>query len=87
MSETKQTVKAADPEELVSFTAPIDPTGQQQDIILGVNGETIRIQRGATVEIKRKFVEVWENSTRQRSAAYRAMEAAAKGSQAPIAEM
>lgn len=95
MSESKkaeETVKAEegkgmDSEELVSFTAPIDPTGRERDIILSVNGDTIRVQRGATVEIKRKFVEVWEHSNEQHMAAYRAMEAAVKGGQAPIAEM
>lgn len=80
--------KATDPmEELVPFTAPIDPTGHRREIILGVNGETIRVKRGITVEIKRKFVEVWNNSEEQRMAAYETIERTAKGGQAPILEM
>lgn len=87
-ADPKKKGRATDPmEELVSFTAPIDPTGRERDIILGVNGETIRIRRGATVEVKRKFLEVWEHSNEQHQAAYETMEAAAKGGQAPILEM
>lgn len=85
--ETKVTAAAIDPEELVSFTAPIDPTGRERDILLSVNGETIRIKRGSTVEIKRKFLECWENSIAQRNAAYIAMEKAVEGGKAPVLEM
>ena len=78
MSETKN--KALDPEELVDFTAPMDPTGTKRDILLAVNGETVRIQRGATVRIKRKFLEVWNNAGAQAMAARAAMEKAQSGS-------
>ena len=63
MSETKN--KVLDPEELVDFTAPMDPTGARQDILLAVNGETVRVKRGSTVQIKRKFLEVWNNAAEQ----------------------
>ena len=77
MSETKH--KTIDPEELVDFTAPMDPAGAKRDILLAVNGETVRIQRGSTVRIKRKFLEVWNNASVQAMAARAAMERAQEG--------
>ncbi len=70
------TPKAPDPEELVDFTAPYDPTGEKRDILLSVNGETVRVKRGETVQIKRKFVEAWNNSLAQTNEARRAREKA-----------
>ncbi|MCD7927355.1 MAG: hypothetical protein LUF80_00595 [Oscillospiraceae bacterium] len=60
-------------EELVSYSAPLDPKSTSRDILVAVNGETIRIKRGETVQIKRKFVEALNNADRQALAAYRAM--------------
>ena len=77
MSESKN--KAMDPEELVDFTAPMDPAGEKRDILLAVNGETVRIQRGSTVRVKRKFLEVWDNANAQAMAARAAMEKARSG--------
>lgn len=85
MSDAKN--KTLDPEELVDFTAPMDPTGERQDILLSVNGETIRVKRGSTVRIKRKFLEVWNNAAAQTMAARAAMERAQEGSRAPALEM
>ena len=79
MSETK--AKTLDPEELVDFTAPMDPTGQRPDILLAVNGETVRVKRGSTVQLKRKFVEVWNNAAEQTMAARAAMEQAQNGTE------
>ena len=76
MSETK--AKTLDPEELVEFTAPMDPTGARQDILLSVNGETVRVKRGSTVQLKRKFLEVWNNAAEQTMAARAVMEQAGK---------
>lgn len=74
---------AMDPEELVSYTAPIDPTGQKQDLLVGVNGEFIRIKRGEEVQIKRKFLEAIENANRQQYAAVVAQQRAeAEGNKA-----
>ena len=86
MSETKTKTaetetKVLDPEELVEFTAPMDPTGAKRDILLAVNGETVRIRRGTTVRVKRKFLEVWNNSNAQAMAARAAMEKAQNGAQ------
>ena len=77
MSETKN--KTLDPEELVDFTAPVDLAGEKQDILLAVNGETVRVKRGSTVKLKRKFLEVWDNANAQALAARAAMERAQEG--------
>ena len=74
-------------EELVEFTAPYDPTGAQRDILLGVNGETIRVKRGSTVSVKRKFVQLWEDANAQSAAARMTMEKASQGGKAPLLEM
>ena len=50
MSEAK---KVTDPnEEMVEYTAPLMGRTDSRDIIVGVNGEIIRIMRGETVQIK-----------------------------------
>ena len=74
-------------EELVEFTAPYDPTGAQRDILLSVNGETIRVKRGSTVQIKRKFVQLWEDANAQSAAARMTMEKASQGGKTPLLEM
>lgn len=75
-----ENVKKNDPmEELVDFTAPVDPTGEKHDILLSVNGETVRVKRGSTVKLKRKFLEVWENAAAQAAAARMTMERAQEG--------
>lgn len=75
-----------DPEDLVDYTAPLLPGGVDGSVFCAVNGETIRIQRGKSVKIKRKFVEVLENAAKQELEAYRYMRAAQKSS-GPIASM
>lgn len=86
--ETKPKCKAdksdPDPEEVVEFYAPLDPTGKLRDLVLGVNGQLIRVKRGSTVKIKRKFVEVYQNSEAQTMAAVEAKEKAEKAAQGPI---
>lgn len=96
MSEKKEAaentapVTATDPnEELVEYTAPLmGRTGDESmDIVVGVNGETIRIMRGETVKIKRKFLLVLQNAEEQELAAYRTMNAAQKASRKALADM
>ncbi len=79
--------KAKDPEELVDFTAPYDPTGEKRDIFLAVNGETLRVKRGETVQIKRKFVEAWNNSLAQTIEVRRAQEKARDQAKTPLMDM
>ena len=79
--------KTIDPnEELVEYTAPLKGGDGTQDVLVSVNGETLRIQRGIPVQIKRKFYKVLQQAARQEMAAYytmrRAQEAAAKATAA-----
>ncbi len=73
---TEATKKALSPEELVEYTAPLDPAGTKRDVLVAVNGELIRIKRGTPVKIKRKFWEVLQGAAEQELAAYRTMEKA-----------
>ncbi len=86
-TKTKAKPKGPDPEELVDFTAPYDPTGEKRDIFLAVNGETVRVKRGETVKIKRKFVEAWNNSLAQTIEARRAQEKARDQAKTPLMNM
>ena len=80
-------IKKVNPnEELVEYTAPLAP-GSRQDVLVSVNGETIRIKRGSRVKIKRKFLKVLNQSADQEFAAYKEMEAAQRRSRRPMAEM
>ena len=74
-------------EELVEYTAPLMGRGDSRDIVVGVNGETIRIMRGETVQIKRKFLLVLQNAEKQEMEAYKAQVAAQKASAKALADM
>lgn len=65
-------------EELVEYTAPLLPGQERQDIVVGINGEIIRIRRGESVTIKRKFVNAINDSARQQVEAHRASSRAQK---------
>ena len=52
--------------ELVEIQLFKDNNKYKDDVYVGVNGENVVIKRGERVKIKRKFVEVLENSERQR---------------------
>ena len=93
MSETKKKEAAdlshaADPmEELVDYTAPLLPNMKKRDILVGVNGETLRIKRGVPVKIKRKFYEALQNAAMQEYAAMEAREEIQKQGDKPMASM
>ena len=77
-----------DPEELVDFTAPLlAADGSDTPIVVGVNGELIRIRRGEPVKIKRKFLWALENAQKQEIAAIRAMREAEASSRKALADM
>lgn len=77
-----------DPEELVPYTAPLlSADGTDTPIVVGVNGDLIRIRRGETVMIKRKFLWVLENAQQQEIAAIRAMREAEASSRKALADM
>lgn len=92
MSEKKENkvteAKLPDMEELVSYTAPIIPSvKKQKPVVVGVNGEIIRIQRGKAVKIKRKFVEVLDNANTQTMSIYETIDETKRQGEKPIAEM
>lgn len=74
-------------DELVEYTAPLLGTKDRKDVIVGVNGETIRIKRGVKVKIPRKYVKVLEQATAQEYAAYQVMENAKKRSSIPVSRL
>ena len=85
--EQTQVAELPDPEELVTFTAPMIATGDPHDIYMSVNGENIMIKPGETVKIKRKFVLAYEDGMRQHIEAVRYQQGLAKNSNKPAAEL
>ena len=79
MSEKTNTKPVTKPgDKLVSFTAPLLPGQERQDLVVGVNGEIIRIRRGEQVSIKAKFVRVLDEAARQQVEAHKAANRAQK---------
>lgn len=79
---------AVDPmEELVDYTAPLLPNLKKRDILVGVNGETLRIKRGVPVKIKRKFYEALQNAAMQEFAALEARQEIQKQGEKALASM
>ena len=74
-------------EELVEYMAPLIGAATKKDVIVGGNGETIRIKRGVPVKIKRKFLKVLRQAAAQEYAAYQVMEQAQKGAAVALAKM
>jgi len=92
MSEKKTTAQAVhaagDPnEELVEYMAPLLGMDSPREVLCAVNGETIRIQRGAAVRIKRKFVKALQNAEEQEREVWRTVSAAQRAAERPLAEM
>ena len=79
-------VAPQDPEEIVEYIAPLT-TPDAKPIFVGVNGETIRIQRGVPVKIKRKFYEALMHAQEQELAAFVAQRQAQEASAKPLADM
>ena len=55
-------------EEYVDFQIPYG--GENKPVLIGVNGEFIRVRPGEQVSVKRKFVEAYNNAMRQERAAW-----------------
>ena len=85
--EDEATTKVDPMEELVPYTAPLLPNLKKRDILVGVNGETLRIKRGVTVMIKRKFYEALQNAAAQEFAALEAREGIRKQGEKALASM
>ena len=74
-------------EELVEYTAPLLPHLKKRDILVGVNGEMLRIQRGVPVKIKRKYYEAIQNAAAQEFAALAAREEIRRQGERAMASM
>ena len=74
-------------EELVDYTAPLLPNLRKRDILVAVNGETLRIKRGVPVKIKRKFYEVLQNAAAQEFAALETRQEIQKQGEKALASM
>lgn len=80
--------KKQDPnEELVDYMAPLMGSATRKDVVVGVNGELIRIKRGVRVKIKKKFYRVLQQAADQELAAYRTMERAQEQGKRAVAQL
>lgn len=83
-----EAAKVIDPmEELVDYTAPLLPNLKKRDILVAVNGETLRIKRGVPVRIKRKFYEALQNAAAQEFAALEARQEIQRQGEKALASM
>ena len=86
MAEAK-TTKAVDPgNEIVDFIIPRSGPDDKA-VLLGVNGEFIRVMPGEPVKVKKKFVEAWENAQAAQREAWEAQSRAQKASQKALADL
>ena len=74
-------------EELVELELPLMGPDGRKDEVVCVNGETLRIQRGVPVQIKRKLAEALRLSVQEQRAAMEASEAAVRRGRKPLAEL
>ena len=76
-----------DMEALVEYTAPYAADlSDMTPVFVAVNGETLRIKRGETVKIKRKFLEALRCASEQEREAMRYQRQAASAS-GPLANL
>lgn len=80
--------KKQDPnEDLVDYMAPLMGSATRKEVVVGVNGELIRIKRGVRVKIKKKFYRVLQQAADQELAAYRTMERAQEQGKRAVAQL
>ena len=73
--------------ELVEYTAPLLGAPTKKDILVSVNGETLRIKRGVPVKIRRKFLKVLDQAAKQELDAYLTMQRAQEQGSRALANM
>ena len=73
-------------EEYVDFMIPLGGP-DSKPVLIGVNGEFIRVRPGEQVQVKRKFVEAWTNAQRQQRAAWEAQTRAQNASRKALADL
>lgn len=72
-------------EDYVDFMIPFG--GDTKPVLIGVNGEIIRVLPGKKVNIKRKFVEAWNNSQAQERVAWETQIRAQNASKKALADL
>ena len=72
-------------EDYVDFQIPFG--GENKPVFIGVNGETIRVMPGVTVQVKRKFVEAYENAQAQERVAWETQIRAQNASKRALADL
>ena len=73
-------------EEYVEFQIPFNGA-DTKPVLIGVNGEFIRVLPGVTVSVKRKFAEVWKNSQAQERVAWETQRRAQEASRRALADL
>lgn len=72
-------------EDYVDFMIPFG--GDTKPVLIGVNGEFIRVLPGVTVSVKRKFAEAWINSQAQERVAWETQRRAQEASRKALADL
>ena len=73
-------------EAYVDFVIPRGGIDERA-VLIGVNGEFVRVRPGETVRVKRKFVEAWEHAQAQEREAWRTQVKAQEASRKALAEL
>lgn len=84
---TKAEPEVLDPNEEVEYYAPLLPGRTQKDIICCVNGTLLRLKRGMTHKIKRKYKECLDNANEQTLSIYNTIDETKKQGEKPVAEL
>lgn len=73
-------------EEYVEFQIPFNGA-DTKPVLIGVNGEFVRIRPGETVSVKRKFIEAWQHAKAQERDAWQAQARAQNASRKALADL
>ena len=73
-------------EEYVDFQIPMSGP-DAKPVLIGVNGEFIRVKPGEIVQVKRKFVEAYMNAQKQEREAWQTQTRAQNASRKALAEL
>lgn len=73
-------------EEYVEFQIPFNGA-DTKPVLIGVNGDFVRIKPGETVSVKRKYVEAWQHAKQQERAAWQAQARAQSASRKALADL
>ena len=86
MANTKDKHPTVPEEEYVDLLIPrVGP--DDRPVLIGVNGEFIRVLPGVTVSVRRRFAEAWENARTQDNEAWEARVRAMNASRRALAEL